>query len=114
FLTLRVLEQTDREVLFDLLNRSREYERVLRGPGQARAARRRVALMTLCVLIGPVCFSLIWSTWGYWMMLWSSLQGWSDVAWVGIKRSSNLQWSVTFGLLVILGSLFVLARPARC
>src|SRR5689334_16840465 len=43
FLSTRVLEQTDGEVLYDLLTRCKEFERVLRGRPSAVADGRRVA-----------------------------------------------------------------------
>jgi hypothetical protein len=113
FLTLRVLEKTDRVVLFDLLVRCRDAERVVRGRPSTGAAGRRVAPLFLTTLFGLAAFLLLGATWGRWIPLWHRMQAWSDAAWISIKRSNDLQWVVLFGVVVVLASIAVISRPAR-
>jgi hypothetical protein len=113
FLTPRVLAQTDRVVLLDLLERCREVERVLRGKTPTGAVGRRPIPVLLTTLLALGTFLMLGAVWGRWISLWHRLQGWSDAAWISIKRSSDLQWIVLFGVIVVLASIAVLSRPAR-
>jgi hypothetical protein len=113
FLTTRVLAKTDREVLFDLLFRCRDIERMLRGATWTMAASRWVAPVFLSIVLGLVAFILIWITWGSWIPLWYRMRDWSDVVWITIKRSNDISWLIFLGVAVILTSIAILSRPAR-
>ncbi|MBI1914729.1 MAG: hypothetical protein HYS12_08335 [Planctomycetes bacterium] len=98
WLTCRVLEQADREILLDLLLRCQQVQRELVGESWAEVVRRwfrRVAVvMAVCLL--PA--ALAWG--GKWIG--PRLDGWWRTCWLALQQLTNTQLLVVGGTVAVL------------
>jgi hypothetical protein len=113
WLTLRVLQQADQEILFNLLDRCREAEWQLMGRawiyrarGWARPVLAGVAVMSL-VLVGY----LAWGSFGPTLVDW--LQDAWIMVWLAARRVSGSNWWLVGGLVLVAGLIYVVSRAVR-
>jgi hypothetical protein len=113
WLDLHILEQTEKEILMDLLSRCVEIDQQLQGRrwlSLARALRKPLLFLLLAGLVGA---GLYWSA--EWTLL--PLLKAGKVAWLrlllAIKNATVNQWLVVGGFVVALVLMFVLSRSTR-
>jgi hypothetical protein len=112
WLTLLVLERTDREILFDLLGRCRGAARALGGGGWGDVARRGLVWGLAALAPAGLGFVLWRADW-----LWGSAaervqDAWSQVRWVALGSVGVEPWLAGGAVLVVVATV-LLWRAAR-
>jgi hypothetical protein len=115
WLSPKTLAQADREILDGLLARCREVEAELGGRSRFSAALgwSTRALLAVSVLAGSIL--LLWA-WGVDLDVVSALdrvRGWSDVIWITVRRTSDMEKLAIVTALVLLASVYGVSRTAR-
>jgi hypothetical protein len=111
WLSLRVLEQADREILGHLLERCRRIERVLAGRGAV--AWRTAATILLFITASTVSFALLWVAFRHWSSLVFAIKGEARVLWSSVERLSHVEQLFAVGLFVVVLSIYNVSRAAR-
>ncbi len=113
WMSCRVLELAEAEILLDLLARCRQAEREWGLRTRADAARRWLG-PGLALLAALAAAGFLAAT-ANWLLLpaWGWLKDWLHVTWLGVKRSSDLELLGVGGVLVVLVAIYVVSRAAR-
>jgi hypothetical protein len=113
WLHLSVLERAERDILFDLLVRSRQAKDRLRG-------RSRIGEFPIWIVLVPV-IPLFFSIMLLWMrdiplfygLSLDRVRGWSDVLWYNVMHASSSQWLFFAGCALVGISIYFVTRTAR-
>ncbi len=113
WLTLRVFEHTDREILSALLLHCREVECKLTG-GKSRPAwpvHWKPALAI--VAVGAVVGGLVWLLPKEGLSMLNTLRDAADATWLAIKYADNLQKTAAVAVIIVLASIYIASRSTR-
>jgi hypothetical protein len=113
WLTPEALARTDREILYDLLNRCHQAEWEL-GAGRKwiyRAARWAGAIVILEIV--AALGILVWRMDPGWLPLWAHVHSWLDEMQFALVMSGQTHWLLGAGSLVILVSIYAISRSTR-
>ena len=111
WMTLWVLQQTDREILLDLLHRCRAAHHKMGGRRFSRLMRPLfwIVGLTICAVSAGIAVWLI-------QPQWMPIADWLDDQWrmmmFGAKRLDNWQWLLVIGALGIAAAMFAVSRTA--
>jgi hypothetical protein len=112
WLTARVLEQADREILLDLLARCRQAEQELQPPPRPRAVLRWALAAVALFLAVAVVIRLVWTP----DRIWSPAQEWVRGRWAALMLPAQVTgdaWWFIPGALAILVGMVVVWRSGR-
>jgi hypothetical protein len=110
WLSLKVLDRTDRAILDSLLDRCRQVDREL---GAKPLVDGRVVLAVL-LPVGLVALSFVgWSARGLLFNAMEHVQGWSAALWLAARRASDLEKLFALCLIAACLSVIIVSRAAR-
>jgi hypothetical protein len=111
WLSPRVLEQADREILSHLLERCRRIDRVLAGRGRASWSGATPILLFFTALV--VSFVLLWFAHPHWSTLALGVSAGTRLLWTSVERLSHVEQLFAVGVVVVLMSIYNVSRAAR-
>jgi hypothetical protein len=113
WLTPSVLARADHDILVELLARCLQVERQLgvRAWSRMIPVKAPQALLTLLLAVAAILLISTIGGGGYSVLDW--LRSWSDVLWIAVKRSSDVERLCLIGIILIFVSIFSVSRTAR-
>jgi hypothetical protein len=107
----QALEQADREILSDLLERCRRIEHELTGRG--RAPRRDARWALLLIAASSTAFVVLWSVRLDWSKLADALYDETRDLWTMFRRMGDLEKLFALGVVLTVLSIYNVSRTAR-
>lgn len=109
----RVLEQADRDILFDLLGRCEQAGRELGCSRRLRLLRPWMPRVAGLAAVVGVLALVLWSAERFWMPAVGYLSGLGRASWFVFRRSIDTQWLIVAGIVFILIAMYIVARDVR-
>ncbi len=113
WLSPRVLERTDREILFTLLLRCRELERELSGKRWRPEWPLRFGHAPWMIAAGALVVGLGWAFQKGGLPVLDAVRDVADTAWLTIKQTGNLPEFSAIAVLIVAAAMYVISRTAR-